>query len=122
MHSIYRFIFWTIMILFFSPTAVTPGVKLIKGWTEGVLQMREGERAIMHVPGTRSSLRSGKILLNSAGFDSDYSNWQALPDFETAYLGYGAKAQGKKGAAVYIPGEESLLLGMLVIALSVKLP
>ena len=62
------------MMLFFSPIAVTPGVKLIKGWTEGVLQMREGERAIMHVPGMRSSLRSGKILLNSAGFDSDYSN------------------------------------------------
>ena len=33
-----------------SPFTFTPGVNLIQGWTDGVLQMREGERAKMHVP------------------------------------------------------------------------
>ena len=32
---------------------VTPGVGLVQGWTDGVLQMREGERAILRVPGIR---------------------------------------------------------------------
>jgi len=27
-----------------------PGVNLIQGWTQGVLQMKEGERAWLHVP------------------------------------------------------------------------
>lgn len=35
---------------FDDPFEFQPGVKLIRGWTEGVLQMREGERAFLHVP------------------------------------------------------------------------
>ena len=33
-----------------KPFAFQPGKNLIEGWTRGVLQMREGERAIIHVP------------------------------------------------------------------------
>jgi len=33
-----------------SPFAFQPGVGLIEGWTEGVLQMKEGERSWLHVP------------------------------------------------------------------------
>ncbi len=32
------------------PFSFQPGRNLIKGWTDGVLQMREGERALIHVP------------------------------------------------------------------------
>mmetsp|Transcript_1488 Transcript_1488/g.3299 ORF Transcript_1488/g.3299 Transcript_1488/m.3299 type:complete len:172 (+) Transcript_1488:20-535(+) len=33
-----------------TPFVFEPGVNLIEGWTEGVLQMNEGERAYLHVP------------------------------------------------------------------------
>ena len=33
-----------------EPFTFQPGVQLIQGWTDGVLQMREGERAELHVP------------------------------------------------------------------------
>ena len=33
-----------------TPFVFEPGVNLIEGWTEGVLQMNEGERANLHVP------------------------------------------------------------------------
>ena len=33
-----------------QPFSFTPGQGLIEGWTEGVLEMREGERAVLHVP------------------------------------------------------------------------
>jgi hypothetical protein len=33
-----------------NPFAFQPGVGLIEGWTQGVLQMKEGERAWIHVP------------------------------------------------------------------------
>jgi FKBP-type peptidyl-prolyl cis-trans isomerase len=33
-----------------KPFAFQPGVGLIEGWTQGVLQMKEGERAWIHVP------------------------------------------------------------------------
>jgi hypothetical protein len=33
-----------------KPFEFQPGVNLIKGWSEGVLQMKEGERAFLHVP------------------------------------------------------------------------
>lgn len=33
-----------------DPFVFQPGVNLIKGWTEGVLQMKVGERALLHVP------------------------------------------------------------------------
>ena len=32
------------------PFSFQPGRNLIQGWTDGVLQMREGERALIHVP------------------------------------------------------------------------
>jgi hypothetical protein len=34
------------------PFSFQPGVNLITGWTKGVLEMREGERAHIHVPYT----------------------------------------------------------------------
>mmetsp|Transcript_31912 Transcript_31912/g.48948 ORF Transcript_31912/g.48948 Transcript_31912/m.48948 type:complete len:161 (+) Transcript_31912:74-556(+) len=33
-----------------QPFVFQPGVGLIQGWTEGVLQMKEGDRADLHVP------------------------------------------------------------------------
>eukprot|EP00542_Grammatophora_oceanica_P009384 CAMPEP_0194027822 /NCGR_PEP_ID=MMETSP0009_2-20130614/1873_1 /TAXON_ID=210454 /ORGANISM="Grammatophora oceanica, Strain CCMP 410" /LENGTH=149 /DNA_ID=CAMNT_0038666995 /DNA_START=75 /DNA_END=524 /DNA_ORIENTATION=- len=33
-----------------QPFKFQPGVGLIQGWTEGVLKMKEGERAELHVP------------------------------------------------------------------------
>ena len=33
-----------------QPFEFQPGVNLIPGWTEGVLRMKEGERALLHVP------------------------------------------------------------------------
>merc|ERR1719148_234551 len=33
-----------------SPFSFQPGVNLIEGWSEGVLEMKEGERALLHVP------------------------------------------------------------------------
>lgn len=33
-----------------QPFIFQPGVNLITGWTAGVLQMQEGERALLHVP------------------------------------------------------------------------
>ena len=33
-----------------KPFSFQPGVNLITGWTKGVLEMREGERAHLHVP------------------------------------------------------------------------
>ena len=36
-----------------APFAFQPGVGLIEGWTEGVLQMQEGERSWLHVPSAK---------------------------------------------------------------------
>jgi hypothetical protein len=47
-----------------KPFDFQPGVGLIPGWTDGVLQMREGERAWLHVP---SSLGYGKRPMGSPG-------------------------------------------------------
>jgi hypothetical protein len=47
-----------------QPFSFTPGVGLIRGWTEGVLQMREGERAYLHVP---ASLGYGASAQGSKG-------------------------------------------------------
>mmetsp|Transcript_21843 Transcript_21843/g.29063 ORF Transcript_21843/g.29063 Transcript_21843/m.29063 type:complete len:152 (-) Transcript_21843:1353-1808(-) len=33
-----------------KPFLFQPGVNLIKGWTDGVLRMKEGERSLIHVP------------------------------------------------------------------------
>jgi len=47
-----------------KPFAFTPGVGLIQGWTDGVLQMKEGERAELHVP---SHLGYGSSEMGSKG-------------------------------------------------------
>ena len=36
-----------------QPFTFQPGVNLITGWTEGVMQMKEGERAWLHVPANK---------------------------------------------------------------------
>ena len=46
------------------PFSFTPGKNLITGWTDGVLQMREGERALIHVP---SALGYGAAPQGSPG-------------------------------------------------------
>ena len=47
-----------------QPFAFQPGVNLIVGWTDGVLQMKEGERALLHVP---SQLGYGARPMGSPG-------------------------------------------------------
>ena len=47
-----------------KPFEFQPGVGLIQGWTEGVLQMKEGERAWLHVP---SKLGYGSRPMGSPG-------------------------------------------------------
>mmetsp|Transcript_22938 Transcript_22938/g.63655 ORF Transcript_22938/g.63655 Transcript_22938/m.63655 type:complete len:161 (+) Transcript_22938:168-650(+) len=47
-----------------TPFEFQPGVNLIQGWTAGVLQMEEGERALLHVP---SSLGYGNIPMGKKG-------------------------------------------------------
>lgn len=47
-----------------QPFAFQPGVNLIAGWTQGVLQMKEGERALLHVP---SELGYGGRPMGSPG-------------------------------------------------------
>ena len=36
-----------------SPFSFSPGKGLIEGWTEGVLQMKEGERSWLYVPASK---------------------------------------------------------------------
>ena len=47
-----------------QPFAFQPGVNLIQGWSTGVLQMEEGERALLHVP---SPLGYGDRSMGSKG-------------------------------------------------------
>mmetsp|Transcript_14975 Transcript_14975/g.30890 ORF Transcript_14975/g.30890 Transcript_14975/m.30890 type:complete len:166 (+) Transcript_14975:120-617(+) len=47
-----------------QPFAFRPGVNLIEGWTMGVLEMEEGERALLHVP---SALGYGPRAMGSKG-------------------------------------------------------
>ena len=47
-----------------EPFEFQPGVNLIEGWSRGVLEMKEGERALLHVP---SSLGYGKNAVGSSG-------------------------------------------------------
>ena len=47
-----------------TPFEFKPGVNLIQGWTNGVVQMREGERALLHVP---SSLAYGPAPMGQPG-------------------------------------------------------
>ena len=47
-----------------SPFTFQPGRDLIEGWTEGVLKMKEGERALLHVP---SAMGYGGTPIGSQG-------------------------------------------------------
>jgi len=47
-----------------SPFQFQPGVNLIQGWTQGVLQMKEGERALLHIP---AHLGYGRSPMGSPG-------------------------------------------------------
>ena len=47
-----------------QPFQFQPGVNLIQGWTEGVLRMKEGERALLHVP---AELGYGARAMGSPG-------------------------------------------------------
>ncbi len=47
-----------------NPFTFQPGVGLIEGWTQGVLQMKEGERAWVHVP---AALGYGDRSMGSPG-------------------------------------------------------
>lgn len=47
-----------------QPFEFQPGINLIQGWTMGVLQMEEGERALLHVP---ASLGYGNRSMGSKG-------------------------------------------------------
>jgi FKBP-type peptidyl-prolyl cis-trans isomerase len=47
-----------------QPFEFQPGINLIAGWTEGVLQMNEGQRALLHVP---SHLGYGSSPMGSPG-------------------------------------------------------
>ena len=47
-----------------KPFEFQPGVNLIHGWTVGVLKMKEGERALLHVP---SHLGYGSHPMGSPG-------------------------------------------------------
>ena len=47
-----------------EPFLFSPGVGLIEGWTEGVLNMKEGERSWLYVP---SEKRYGSQTLGTPG-------------------------------------------------------
>eukprot|EP00545_Synedropsis_sp_CCMP1620_P014544 CAMPEP_0119004108 /NCGR_PEP_ID=MMETSP1176-20130426/956_1 /TAXON_ID=265551 /ORGANISM="Synedropsis recta cf, Strain CCMP1620" /LENGTH=136 /DNA_ID=CAMNT_0006955781 /DNA_START=139 /DNA_END=549 /DNA_ORIENTATION=+ len=50
------------------PFEFQPGVGLIVGWSNGVLQMKEGERALLHVP---ASLGYGSRAMGNPAAASD---------------------------------------------------
>jgi FKBP-type peptidyl-prolyl cis-trans isomerase len=64
-----------------TPFSFQPGVNLIPGWTEGVLQMKEGERALLHVP---AQLGYGSQSMGSKNGGSFYipANSDLLFDIE----------------------------------------
>jgi FKBP-type peptidyl-prolyl cis-trans isomerase len=64
-----------------TPFAFQPGVGLIEGWTEGVLQMKVGERAWLHVPSAKGY---GAQSMGSPGGSGFYipSNSDLLFDIE----------------------------------------
>mmetsp|Transcript_36302 Transcript_36302/g.71429 ORF Transcript_36302/g.71429 Transcript_36302/m.71429 type:complete len:149 (-) Transcript_36302:352-798(-) len=51
-----------------APFEFQPGKNLIAGWTEGVLKMREGERALLHVPSAKGYGGSAMGSQNGGGF------------------------------------------------------
>jgi len=52
-----------------NPFSFQPGQNLIEGWTNGVLKMKEGERAMLHVP---SGLGYGGRPMGSQGAGGFY--------------------------------------------------
>jgi hypothetical protein len=122
-----------------KPFSFTPGQNLIAGWTEGVLQMREGERAKIRVPvrlpawwrvaARRGAARRGerytralRALLSRAekkplrnprplAFPRPHARLQSSK-------GYGAAAQGSKGGAWYIPANSNLLFDIEIVGKS----
>lgn len=64
-----------------NPFTFQPGVNLIEGWTTGVLQMKEGERALLHVP---AALGYGSRPMGSPGGGGFYipANSDLLFDIE----------------------------------------
>jgi hypothetical protein len=52
-----------------KPFEFQPGVQLLEGWTAGVLQMKEGERALLHVP---AHLGYGSRAMGSPGGSGFY--------------------------------------------------
>ena len=51
-----------------EPFVFQPGRNLIQGWTEGVLKMKEGERALLHVPAAKGY---GSSPMGSQGTQGD---------------------------------------------------
>mmetsp|Transcript_11068 Transcript_11068/g.16686 ORF Transcript_11068/g.16686 Transcript_11068/m.16686 type:complete len:161 (+) Transcript_11068:105-587(+) len=65
-----------------APFAFTPGVGLITGWTEGVLQMKEGERSWLRVPSEKGY--GGRAMGSPGGSGGFYipANSNLLFDIE----------------------------------------
>jgi len=64
-----------------EPFVFQPGINLIEGWSTGVLQMKEGERAFLHVP---AALGYGSRPMGSPGGGGFYipANSDLLFDIE----------------------------------------
>jgi FKBP-type peptidyl-prolyl cis-trans isomerase 2 len=68
-----------------KPFEFTPGRGLIEGWTEGVLKMREGERALIHVPSSKGYGASPQGSKGGGWYIPGGSN--LLFDLESAFWG-----------------------------------
>jgi FKBP-type peptidyl-prolyl cis-trans isomerase len=63
-----------------APFKFKPGLNLIVGWTEGVLQMKEGERALLHIPSEKGY--GGKPMGQKGGVFFIPENSNLLFDIE----------------------------------------
>ena len=63
-----------------APFKFKPGLNLIVGWTEGVLQMKEGERALLHIPSAKGY--GGKPMGQKGGVFFIPENSNLLFDIE----------------------------------------
>ena len=82
-----------------KPFSFQPGVGLIEGWSKGVLQMKEGERALIHVP---PGMGYGAEAQGTKG-----GTWPVGPDNGT-FHGW------------YIPGNSNLLFDIEIIGKTKK--
>lgn len=73
-----------------KPFEFQPGVGLIAGWTEGVLQMKEGERALLHVP---SHLGYGSRSMGSPGGSGFYIPGNSNLLFDIEILGKSGRGE-----------------------------